>query len=262
MSGQAAGSWGCSPRRSTTAGASRCCAGGWMPCARVSGDHPSRRDGRRPGWNSTSWPIRAGGRTGWRRSCGAPGGAGTDAARMASGTCCAARASSRARSAWGSLPATRPRPSRGPADRSPSATSRRRSRATWCSWIASMSVIWRAPAGAPGNTPPLMSPRATPGPRSTTPRAIPPRAIPRPSPSRSRRPWPATAGSSSASAPTTPASSPAPPSPSRPGGRALRGVPGSRAWAACDEQGRRAFPAPPAPRPFAVVTKTRSSLPR
>ena len=32
--------------------------------------------------------------------------------------------------------------------------------------------------------------------------------------------------------------------------------------AACDEQGRRAFPAPPAPRPFAVVTKTRSSLPR
>ena len=37
---------------------------------------------------------------------------------------------------------------------------------------------------------------------------------------------------------------------------------GSPAWAACDEQGRRAFPAPPAPRPFAVVTKTRSSLPR
>ena len=52
------------------------------------------------------------------------------------------------------------------------------------------------------------------------------------------------------------------PAPSRPGRRALRGVPGSRAWAACDEQGRRAFPAPPAPRPFAVVTKTRSSLPR
>lgn len=136
--------------------------------------------------------------------CGAHGGVGISAARTASGTCCAAPAAIPAPSGWGPLPAIESRPSRGPSAQSRSATSRHSPRATWCNWTAFTAPNWPAPAGALGRTPPLMSPPAILGPPATKPRAIPPRAIP--------RPWPATAGRSSALATTTPASSPAPPS--------------------------------------------------
>ena len=82
------------------------------------------------------------GRTGWRRSCCAPGGGTIGAARTAFGICWAARTSLPAPSAWGSLPATSSRPSRGPWSLSPPAASRRRNRGTWCNWTAATSANW------------------------------------------------------------------------------------------------------------------------
>ena len=183
MSGRPVGSWACTPRP-TIAGASRCGGGAWTRCVRRSAARHSRRAGLRPGWNSRSWPwpwpIPGWGQTDWWRSCGARGGAGIAAARTASGTSSAGPASIRAPSGWGCWRATRRRPSRGRGSRSPSATSRRPSRVTWCNWTVSTWANWRAPAGAPGSTPPSMSPPATPGPASTTPRAIPRPATPPP----------------------------------------------------------------------------------